>query len=322
MDKQRILYMLYVVLATALSACSFGDEPSVCPYNVRMEYWYAESSAENSLPVYVDNIRQFLFDSDGNQLAAITLRGDSSTGWNAQLKDGTYPLVLWGNLGENGKETATILTDNNYNMNEMTLSAAITGVPPGYRNNTSRLYYGTATFTLKDGITEHRRVYLSHAHAAMNVTVQWRTAEKPSAEGLWPLADAPERYPRPLRLHRRNRANDPFGHRHLCHPPERQDRYLSRDTRRHELRQRSHRRIRNLPLHLWHPRVVEPLARRRADHPRPRPQPLFLQAPNGYEPEHGARIRPADHCIRQRDHRHTNNCLRLGRRRFHRINNN
>ena len=218
MDKHRILYMLYVVLATALSACSFGDEPSVCPYNVRMEYWYAESSAENSLPVYVDNIRQFLFDSDGNQLAAITLRGDSSTGWNAQLKDGTYTLVLWGNLGENGKETATILTDNNYNMNEMTLSAAITGVPPGYRNNTSRLYYGTATFTLKDGITEHRRVYLSHAHAAMNVTVQWRTAEKPSAEGLWPLADAPEMYPRPLRLHRRNRANDPFGHRHLCHP--------------------------------------------------------------------------------------------------------
>ena len=185
MDKQRILYMLYVVLATALSACSFGDEPSVCPYNVRMEYWYAGSSAENSLPVYVDNIRQFLFDSDGNQLAAITLRGDSITGWNAQLKDGTYTLVLWGNLGDNGKETATILTDNNYNMNEMTLSAAITGVPPGYRNNTSRLYYGTATFTLKDGITEHRRVYLSHAHAAMNVTVQWRTAEKPSAEGLW-----------------------------------------------------------------------------------------------------------------------------------------
>ena len=57
-------------------------------------------------------------------------------------------------------------------MNEMTLSAITSGVPPGYRGNTARLYYGTSPFTLKDGITEHQRVYLSHAHAALNITVR------------------------------------------------------------------------------------------------------------------------------------------------------
>ena len=50
MNKQRIAHIVCGVMATLLTACSFGDEPSVCPYNVRMEYWYAGSSAENALP--------------------------------------------------------------------------------------------------------------------------------------------------------------------------------------------------------------------------------------------------------------------------------
>lgn len=185
MNKQGIVHIIWGVMAALLTACSFGDEPSVCPYNIRMEYWYAGSSAENALPTYVDNIRQYLFDEDGNLLATATLRGDSIAGWNADLKDGTYTLVVWGNLGEEGKEATTITTKSDYNMNEMTLSAVTSGVPPGYRGNTARLYYGTSTFTLKKGVTERRRIYLSHAHASLNITVQWRTAEKPPLDGIW-----------------------------------------------------------------------------------------------------------------------------------------
>lgn len=185
MDKQRIAHIVCGVMATLLTACSFGDEPSVCPYNVRMEYWYAGSSAENALPTYVDNIRQYLFDEEGNLLASTTLRGDSITGWNADLEDGTYTLVVWGNLGEEGKEATTVTTKSDYNMNEMKLSAITSGVPPGYRGNTARLYYGTSAFTLKGGATERQRIYLSHAHAALNITVQWRTAEKPPLDGTW-----------------------------------------------------------------------------------------------------------------------------------------
>lgn len=179
-------WMICSILAAMLSGCSFGDEPSVCPYNVRMEYWYAGSSTENTLPTYVDNLRQYLFDAKGNLLATITLKGDSVAGWNGNLPDGDYTLVLWGNLSDesNANETIQIQNENDMNMNEMTLSAQQTGIPPRYRGNTSRLYYGTTAFTLQNGATRRRRVYLSHAHAVLSVTVRWMTGEPP-ADGIF-----------------------------------------------------------------------------------------------------------------------------------------
>ena len=178
--------MICSILAAMLSGCSFGDEPFVCPYNVRMEYWYAGSSTENTLPTYVDNLRQYLFDAKGNLLATITLKGDSVAGWNGNLPDGDYTLVLWGNLSDesNANETIQIQNENDMHMNEMTLSAQQTGIPPGYRGNTSRLYYGTTAFTLQNGATRRRRVYLSHAHAVLSVTVRWMTGEPP-ADGIF-----------------------------------------------------------------------------------------------------------------------------------------
>ncbi|WP_287330694.1 FimB/Mfa2 family fimbrial subunit [Parabacteroides sp.] len=178
--------MICSILAAMLSGCSFGDEPFVCPYNVRMEYWYAGSSTENTLPTYVDNLRQYLFDAKGNLLATITLKGDSVAGWNGNLPDGDYTLVLWGNLSDesNANETIQIQNENDMNMNEMTLSAQQTGIPPGYRGNTSRLYYETTAFTLQNGATRRRRVYLSHAHAVLSVTVRWMTGEPP-ADGIF-----------------------------------------------------------------------------------------------------------------------------------------
>lgn len=125
-------WMICSILAAMLSGCSFGDEPSVCPYNVRMEYWYAGSSTENTLPTYVDNLRQYLFDAKGNLLATITLKGDSVAGWNGNLPDGDYTLVLWGNLSDesNANETIQIQNENDMNMNEMTLSAQQTASLP------------------------------------------------------------------------------------------------------------------------------------------------------------------------------------------------
>lgn len=183
-----VLFLRFAIINfqfSILTACSFGDEPGLCPYNVKMEYWYAGSSTENMLPVYVDNIRQYLFDDTGRLLSDVTLRGDSIGGWNGNLPDGTYTLVLWGNLNEEGKEATQVKTENDYHMEEMTLSAVTEGVPPGYRDNTGRLYYGTITFTIGHGGTEHHRVYLSHAHASLNITVLWRTEEQPPIDGVW-----------------------------------------------------------------------------------------------------------------------------------------
>ena len=70
-----------------LTGCAFGDEPSVCPYNIRLEYWYAGSNVENTLPIYVDNLRQFLFDGEGKLVATSILQGDSITGWSGEIPD-------------------------------------------------------------------------------------------------------------------------------------------------------------------------------------------------------------------------------------------
>lgn len=175
MNKWIVSLLLFMLLA---ESCSFGDDPSPCPYNVRMEYWYAGSGAVNSLPTYVDNLRQYLFDSEGELLGVSTLRGDSITGWNGNLTNGTYTLVLWANLGEEGRETETVQTKSDkMNITDMLLSAEKEGAPPGYRDNTARLYYGTTTFTVEDEIMQRKRVYLSHAHAALSITVRWMTDE-------------------------------------------------------------------------------------------------------------------------------------------------
>lgn len=172
-------------LVVLLAACSFGDEPSVCPYNVRLEYWYAGSNIENTLPIYVDNIRQYLFDSQGKLLATTTLKGDSVTGWSGDLPEGDYTLVLWGNLSESD-ETPVLDGESGEQLHEeMTVSAVTEGVPPGYRGNTGRLYYASAALSIKKGFGLHQRVYLSHAHAALTVTVRWMTDDVPPLDGIY-----------------------------------------------------------------------------------------------------------------------------------------
>ena len=127
MSMQRFIHIIRGLLSIVLTACSFGDEPAICPYNTRLEYWYAGSGTQNMLPTYVDNLRQYLFDADGQLLSEITLRGDSISGWQGELKDGTYTFVLWGNLG--GTNEQIITTKSNMNINEITLSAEQQGIP-------------------------------------------------------------------------------------------------------------------------------------------------------------------------------------------------
>lgn len=200
------VWLIPALLLAALcpGACTFGDDLDPCPYNVKLDYWYAGSGVENTLPVYVDNVRQYIFDGSGALVDVTTLKGDSVTGWQGNLPDGEYTFVLWANAGDATKSNETVEnggdeynainkkamedneTDNNnaMNMETMTLTSRRDGVPPGYREDTDRLYYGTVTLTVKGGMAQRRRIYLSHAHAALSVTVVWQTDEKP-VEGLY-----------------------------------------------------------------------------------------------------------------------------------------
>lgn len=180
--------LLWWVVPLLLASCSFGDEPSVCAYNVRLDYWHAGSGTENRLTTYVTHLRQYLFNEAGTLVETRTLQGADVTGWSGTLPDGSYTFVLWGNLREesdaDGKtRPEQIEPADAVNCNDMLLSARQEGAPPGYRGNTSRLYYGTAAVEVKDGILQRKRIYLSQAHAELSVTVRWMT-DTPS-EGIY-----------------------------------------------------------------------------------------------------------------------------------------
>ncbi len=180
----KVVEIVSMLFAVVLVGCTFGDEPGVCPYTTRLDYWYAGSSNENMLPVYVDNLRQYLFDGEGKLLSVVTLHGDSIVSWQGNLDEGDYTVVLWGNLPEDGSDLLEVLPMSGSLLGDMKLSGVTESAPPGYRTNTSRLYYGNLSFRVEKGEMFHRRVYLSHAHASLHVTVQWM-ADAPQEGGVY-----------------------------------------------------------------------------------------------------------------------------------------
>lgn len=178
------LWVRYAFIIVACNSCAFDSELCICPYSTRLEYWYAGNSSENVLPLYVNNMQQYLFDAEGRLLDTQMLRGDSLTQWDAKLPPGNYTVVVWGNIENSDVETDGALTEGKHRLSELTLSAIKEGVPPGFRGNTGRLYYGTASFTVEEGKVSGTRVYLAHAHAALSVTVRWMVdEERPPADG-------------------------------------------------------------------------------------------------------------------------------------------
>lgn len=198
--KHLLLYIFMFELL--LVSCTFQDEPAVCPFNVRLEYWYAGYAYENRLPVRVDNLREYLYDGSGNLVQTKELRGDSLTGYQATLPPGDYTLVAWGNL-ENKASGSLILSENNKIQNT-TLCCSPYNLVNNCHANTERLYYGSASFTVPPSGVVNQRVYVSHAHANLKITVYWRIPRPdlkgtlrmhlrtvPSEYGFWVGHDIP-----------------------------------------------------------------------------------------------------------------------------------
>ena len=79
----RILYItLLIALWAGVGACTFSEEPQPCPYNIKLEYWYAGSGLENMLPLYVDNLQQYIFDEQGKLLSVYTAKGNDVKQWS------------------------------------------------------------------------------------------------------------------------------------------------------------------------------------------------------------------------------------------------
>ena len=91
--KEVLPYILALALLPVAASCSFEDEPGVCPYNVRLEYWYAGYATENRLPVRMDNLQEYLYDGGGRLVRTCDLRRDSLTGYHCTLVPGEYTVV-------------------------------------------------------------------------------------------------------------------------------------------------------------------------------------------------------------------------------------
>lgn len=187
--RNPLLRILYITLLIAswvgMGACTFSEEPQPCPYNIKLEYWYAGSGLENMLSLYVDNLQQYIFDEQGKLLTVETFKGKDVKQWNGTLPDGTYTIVAWGNLDEGEKAPQKVQSQTGrLTLQDMIVSARVDGVPPDYRANTSRLYYGTAELIVEGGVTHKKRIYMAHAHAALSVTVKWMT-NPPSENGIY-----------------------------------------------------------------------------------------------------------------------------------------
>ena len=183
----------FLLLLMLLGACTFQDEPGVCPFNVRLEYRYAGYAYENRLPVRVDNLREYLYDGSGKLIQTKELRGDSITGYQTTLAPGDYTLVVWGNVG-NKAASSMVATDDNQWRNSRLVNSPAALKNDLYANN-ERLYYGTAAFQVTSTGVLRQRIYVTHAHANLKVTVSWRI-QHPEWEGLlrMRLCDVPGEY--------------------------------------------------------------------------------------------------------------------------------
>lgn len=168
MTNMKVMNWL-LFLQILVAACNFADQPALCPYNVRLEYWYAGYPDENVLPLRVNNLQEFLYDDKGNLLRRLNLRNDSLLGHTDELPAGKYRIVVWGNWDDNdpvcslGEETR---------QDEVRLVA--NRQADLYTKNTPRLYYAEAELDLTHGGMEVKRIYVSHCHADLQITVMWR----------------------------------------------------------------------------------------------------------------------------------------------------
>lgn len=166
------MVILYT-LPTLTTSCSFEDEPRVCPQNVKLEYWYAGYASQNNLALHVDRLQEYLYDGRGQLLRIRTLQKDSLTGKREILPPGDYKIVVWGNYSPNVPSASQILQAET--LSQAKLSALQDTIPPRFRENTEKLYYGSGFFTVPEKGTVNKRIHLSHAHAALKISVSWLT---------------------------------------------------------------------------------------------------------------------------------------------------
>ncbi|MCE8567059.1 FimB/Mfa2 family fimbrial subunit [Bacteroides hominis] len=158
-----------------LASCTLEYEMRTCPYNVLIHYVTSDGRGFATGDYPVEDFRQFVYTEDSVLVGEFP--GDSCEAGVGMLTlpPGTYRLVVWGNA-PGGSCRMEEINPHGSRMEDGRLHALSYGGKEASAEyaNVGRLYYGTATFKVsKYGVNE-LTVGLMHAHARLNLTVEWK----------------------------------------------------------------------------------------------------------------------------------------------------
>jgi len=176
-SKILIILLLWAV-SWVVPSCNIDGDLEECPYNARLEYWYTGTGQANVLPDYIFKMKEFVFDSLQILRQVNGLGGKKNIAAELNLPPGRYTLVAWGN-----QDSLSSLNEAEIGRTKLSdiLLYANNPVPPETRvtvplrqQNGEPLYYGYASFTIKEWGVTRQRIDMVHAHLKLDVTVKWK----------------------------------------------------------------------------------------------------------------------------------------------------
>lgn len=186
-----------ILFLLLLTACQIEPEMEQCPYTARLEYWYTGSGGTtvNILPNYIYTLNEFIFDSEGILRQVFTRRARKGVAAELDLPPGKYTLVTWANA-----DSLSLLSGAELNVSrlpELLLypDNGVTRSLSPWQENTNRLYYGYATFTIGEHGVTRQRIDMTHSHLRLGVTIKWKgSAPQDSGNLIMTLSNVPAGY--------------------------------------------------------------------------------------------------------------------------------
>lgn len=186
---RHLISFLHLINFTNLflfQSCTLTPELEVCPYNVYIEYVRSDGQTTTVEDFPAAGIRQFVYDS--TNLLVGEFPGDPCRAGvgTFHLPPGKYTLIAWAN---NHPNDYTLL-----NVSPGTSHLLDGQLQPWTRDNRSRhgeeaphylcvgrLFHAETAFTVPPLGVTRVKVGLMHAHARLNLTIEWTDGAKPAA---------------------------------------------------------------------------------------------------------------------------------------------
>ncbi len=187
--KTRPAYIRTTLAAAALltAACDVDMyEREICTYTVQLQYRYNEenTSSDNRIVYWVQHIDEYIFDGDGVLCSIRRVTEpmcDEHLNSEMQLEAGRYTVIAVGNADDqslvydsgNGRVEPVIGVTRRENLHMSLHEPEV--YPSGRSGPCEELFYGYATFTVREIGATRVSVDVINAHFQVRYTVRWKT---------------------------------------------------------------------------------------------------------------------------------------------------